>query len=249
MAKKIKVTRKQIKSDDEFLSWLKQLSLRFYEHRKVVGLGIAGFFGVVVIIFGVRYFMQSGKSQSVGAMAQAEKVFYAPVASGEDNESAEFDSEQERYEAALEKFTEVSRKYERTKQGQLAHFYTALSYQHLLKNEEAAVEYRKFLKNADSSNPLWSIAWQALGYCEEAVKNYDEALAAFKKMQENDKDPYLKRQSYLHMARVQEIQKDFSAAQENLEAYLSETGDADPNKRQIERQISILKKLQELNAS
>jgi len=253
LAKKIKVTRKQMKSDDEFLSWMKDVAAQVFVYRKYIAIGLATFGVVVLAIVGFRLLMKSGQSKAVTAMSQAEEVFYAPVAALDKGAGAlpddlQFDTEQERFEAALEKFNDISKKYGRSKQGQLAHFYSALSLQHMLKNEEAAAAYKKFLGGANQENPLWSIAWQGVGYCEEALENYDSALEAFGKMAENENDSYFKTQSFLHMARVHEIQKNFSAALEKLAAYSREVGESDPNKRQIERRIAILKRLKEINA-
>jgi tetratricopeptide (TPR) repeat protein len=241
-----------MKSDDEFLSWMKDAAGQVFVYRKYIAIGLAACGLVVLATVGFRLFMKSGQSKAVTAMSEAEEVFYAPVAAPNNEGSAlpddlQFDTEQERFEAALEKFNDISKKYGRSEQGQLAHFYSALSLQHMLKNEEAAAAYKKFLTRAKPENPLWSIAWQGVGYCEEALENYDSALDAFGKMAENENDPYFKTQSFLHMARVYEIQKNFSAALEKLAAYSGEAGESDPNKRQIERRIAILKRLKEIN--
>ncbi|MBZ0274334.1 hypothetical protein K8I61_20040 [bacterium] len=250
MAKKVRLTRKDIKKEDEFLHLVKESAAALFRYWKYAAALLGGL-ALVLIIYVIATAILAGRRHGASAaLAEAEGAFNAPVVTAAElaeNPVIEqlykdvYTSDEDRLREAGERFAKVASEYDRTPQGRLAQYYRAVTAHQTANCAEAEAAYRAFLENARADDPLWSLAWNGIAYCAESVGELDKAVEAFGKAADNDTNPAAQRVAFLGAARIAEARSEFTAAIDNLASYLRVAGEA-PDRSALERRIESLKR-------
>ncbi len=192
MAKKIKISRKQLKKPDEFLT----RSERAWDWAEEHVWEIAGAVAAVAVLFllaqGVVYWLRQRAEEPKIAMAEALEIMKKPVMEGQEEIipgiDAGFMSEDEKYEAAVHAFGVVIKEHPETVQSRLAFFYLGRAYENLGRYDEAISSYQSFLDTeiADRKSSLNHSAILGVGRSLYSLGKYDEALEKFELIIESD---------------------------------------------------------------
>jgi predicted negative regulator of RcsB-dependent stress response len=146
---------------------------------------ILGGFVVIVAVFGWRFWNERQTVRASAALEQAMEVFQARIrAVGEPEQPGEitYVAERNKYDDAAKKFAEVAREHSRTRPGQVARYYAALSLERVGRSEEAQKWLEELIAGGDAE--LAALARFHLaqlhakaGRGEAAVKLYQELIA------------------------------------------------------------------------
>ena len=147
------LSRKELKKDEvrETLSHGAQ-AVFAHQHQIWVYGGIALL--VALAVLGWRFYTQSQTAKGTAALADAMKVYQARIRTAAEpalpNEITYLD-EKNKYGDAVKKFTDVANRYFRTRPGQLARYYAALSLEKLNRYGEAENDLKALESSGDES--------------------------------------------------------------------------------------------------
>lgn len=147
------LSRKELKKDEvrETLNHGVQ-AVFAHQHQIWVYGGIALL--VALAVLGWRFYTQSQTAKGTAALADAMKVYQARIrtdaAPAQPDEITYLD-EKNKYGDAVKKFTDVANRYSRTRPGQLARYYAALSLEKLNRYGEAENDLKTLESSGDES--------------------------------------------------------------------------------------------------
>jgi TolA-binding protein len=147
------LSRKELKKDEvrETLSHGAQ-AVFAHQHQIWVYGGIALL--VALAVLGWRFYTQNQTAKGTAALADAMKVYQARIrtdaAPAQPDEITYLD-EKNKYGDAVKKFTDVANRYSRTRPGQLARYYAALSLEKLNRYGEAENDLKTLESSGDES--------------------------------------------------------------------------------------------------
>ena len=173
------ISRKELKKD-EIRETLEHGAEAVLSHGKLVGITVTVAVAVATAILGWRFYSERQTVKASAALEVAMNVYQARIrAPGEPAQPDEvtYVEEKNKYEDAAKKFTDIARQYPRTRPGQLARYYAALSLERLDRHNQA-LEQLKALEDGGNAELAALARFQAaavnqkIGKGEEAVKIY-----------------------------------------------------------------------------
>jgi len=177
-----RLTRKELKTD-EVRDTLVQGAGLVFDHQAITFLVLI--LGVVIAlgIFGWKTYAERQTVKAAAAYDDAMKVFDARIRSPlEPQQPGElsYTDEKNKYTESVRKFEDVASKYARTRPGQLASYYEAISQERLGNNDAA----KKLLQNlADSGDEDFAaMARFELAQLDDRLGQGDEAVNLYKKL-------------------------------------------------------------------
>jgi hypothetical protein len=147
------LSRKELKKDEvrETLSHGAQ-AVFAHQHQIWVYGGIALL--VALAVLGWRFYTQSQTAKGTAALADAMKVYQARIRTAAEPalpDEITYLDEKNKYGDAVKKFNDVANRYSRTRPGQLARYYTALSLEKLNRFGEAENDLKALESSGDES--------------------------------------------------------------------------------------------------
>jgi len=181
LAKKVKITRKQIKQPDEFQSFGRR-AIEYASEKAVAITGVVvGIIALILIVAGILLYMQSKEDKALDAMAGALEVYHGSQGDQAKSGDTGYENESDRYLSAAEMFESVAQKYSATDAGILALLYMGDSYYKGGDYENALTSYQGFIERFDGDESFLLLAYQGAGYSLESMEKYDLALENFEK--------------------------------------------------------------------
>jgi predicted negative regulator of RcsB-dependent stress response len=176
------ISRKELKKDEVRDTLVHGADLIFGHQKFAVYLVLIAIV-VALGIFGWKTYAERQTVKAAAAYDDATKVFDARIrAPFEPQQPGEttFTDEKNKYSDAAQKFQEVTKKYPRTRPGQLAGYYAAISQEHLGNNDAA----KKLLQGlADSGDEDFAaMARFELAQLDDRLGQGDEAVNLYKKL-------------------------------------------------------------------
>ena len=173
------ISRKELKKD-EIRETLQHGAEAVFSHQRFVGILVGAALVVGLAIVGWRFYSERQTVKASAALEDAMKIFEARIrAPGEPAEPGEvtYVEEKNKYEDAAKKFSGVGRKYLRTRPGQIARYYAALSQEHLGRYDEALKTLKELENSGNEEFAALARFQQAeiydrTGKTDEAVKLY-----------------------------------------------------------------------------
>lgn len=176
-----RITRQELKKDELTIRFAALRELYLQHRRKLALLGGAVLL-VSAVAAGLLLYVRSQQAQAGESFARALATFHAPVipAPPVNNPNMEFfKTDEEKYTAALEKFTELAEGFSWYAQGEMAQYYAALCQRELGKLPEAEQDLVSI--EGGGNRDVAGLAKVALagiyaqtGRAEEAEKLYEE---------------------------------------------------------------------------
>jgi len=147
------LSRKELKKDEvrETLSHGAQ-AVFAHQHQIWVYGGIALL--VALAVLGWRFYTQSQTAKGTAALADAMKVYQARIRTAAEPalpDEITYLDEKNKYGDAVKKFTDVANRYSRTRPGQLARYYAALTLEKLNRYGEAENDLKALESSGDES--------------------------------------------------------------------------------------------------
>ncbi len=216
MPKRRRVSKKNIKETDEHVSTSGSVvEYVTNNYRNIIPVGIIVVFIAIVTI--AWFYYGKGREKKASYLFYQSKQFYQ---SSMTSQSADKPIE-ERYQAALEKFEDITKRYSGTSSAIESVLYIGDCYYHLKKYDPAIDYYTQFINKARKDNYLRSFAFEGLGYCYEGKGDYEQALSYFKKSV-NEGTKHVHDLTYLNIARCYEALNDKANALEFYKKFTDE---------------------------
>jgi tetratricopeptide (TPR) repeat protein len=140
---------------------------------------------------------------------------------------------------SLKLFQSLAEDYAGTGSGMLGLFYVGNCHYEMGEFDDAIDAYERFLERVPVETQLALLAYDSLGYCYEAKKDYAKAIEYFQKT--ISPAPGLGESGYLNVARCYEIQDDTKNSLQLYEKFLAEFPES-------ERAQEVREKIKKLNS-
>ncbi len=207
MAKKKRVTRKQLlKEPDEFLTFSAK-AIRFVADNQRPAFGVA--IGVVVVLLafaGFQYFSNLSERRACAIFEQGRLNYLAEISGNKTTQAKE---------QAAEQFEEVIRKYPSTNAARFSlAVYADMSY-HRGDYQKAIELYKKALGAFSEEVAIQKLILNGLAHAYEAKKDYGAAAEYFHKITDTQ-DEFMKGDAYYNLGRMMEA---LNRPEKALEAY------------------------------
>ena len=147
------ISRKELKKD-EIRETLSHGAEAIFSHQRQIWMygGVALF--VVLVVLGWRFYTANQTAKGTAALADAMKVYQARIRIAAEPalpEEVTYVDEKNKYADAVKKFTDVANRYPKTRPGQLARYYEALSLERLGRYDEAENNLKAVESSGDES--------------------------------------------------------------------------------------------------
>ena len=176
------ILRKDLKKDqirESFVHGVESVA----SHQQMLWVIVGAALVVALAVFGWSTYSRRQTTKAGAALDDAMKIFQARIhAAGEPAEPGEvaYVDEKNKYADAEKKFLEAANQYPRTRPGQIARYYAALSEEHLKKLDDA----EKNLKQLDSSGDesLTGLARYQLAWVYSQNNKGPQAVELYKQL-------------------------------------------------------------------
>lgn len=233
MVKGKKITRRQIKQPDEFISTTEHLLLFVRDHSKKIAVGV-GIIGVIVAAFVLFRVWEEKKeneaSQRLNLAMETVQRVNSPYREGSPVE----------YKNALSKMDDIVKAFPKTSSGMFALLYKGNIHFKLGEFDEAIKAYEAFLSKSGSERLYTLLALEGIGGAHEGKKDYGKAIEAYQRIVAMDQG-FRAREARLQMGYCYEKLGKNKEAVENYKAYLEGTQKSSMTPLVL-RKISLLEK-------
>lgn len=147
------ISRKDLKKDEVRETLTHGAEAIFSHQRQIWNYGSIALL-VVLAVLGWRFYTQKQTAKGSAALAEAMKVYQARIRTAAEPalpDEISYLDEKNKYADAVKKFTEVANRYSRTRPGQLARYYAALSLERLGRYDEAETDLKSLQSSSDES--------------------------------------------------------------------------------------------------
>ena len=204
MAKKKKYSRKWMKEPDEFLTTSSLVLNYIYDHWPPFLAGLAGFFLLLGIGWGLFYYQAKVDTKIADETAQAVALYH------KDN-----------LKDGAKRYLQIIENYGKNKQALWARLYLAHTYLQQRDFEKAARWYKEVLGYAPEDNHLLKgIILLDLGYTYEEWGKLAQAIQNYTLLSQLE-EPFFQGQSYLALGRCYEQKGDKKKALTYYKKYLA----------------------------
>ena len=200
---KRRITKKQLKTPDEFISWGSKAMQYAMAHLTYIGLGALLLVAIILALVLLRQHRAANEEVAFTLLGRGIALY----------------QEEAKREEALPIFSELIKDYPRTRGGEVALLYRGRSYMLQGEYDQAIADFKLFLKR--SSQPfLRTIALNALGNAYSTQGEYQQAIDNFQQVIASGDEwlrPYVFLQMGMCWEKLGEKKKAAEAYQESLE--------------------------------
>jgi tetratricopeptide (TPR) repeat protein len=197
MAKKIKLSKKEMKKRDEFLTTTDRALAFLVENGRGALAVLVAIILVLVSGFGIRYWLESRHEAAATSMTEALAVLNLPLTQDLTDEQIlagvrSFDTEDQRLRQAGTGLDEMIKSHSSSEVAREAHYYLAGVYYQLEEYDNALEQYDAFLdmSGATRSDPIFkSLIIFNQACCYFNLGNYEKALEYYRMVIENKDAP------------------------------------------------------------
>jgi tetratricopeptide (TPR) repeat protein len=233
MVKGKRITKKQLKEPDEFITLTERAFIFIREHsKKVAGGGIL--FLVLILAFIVFQMWDKKKEEEAAReFGVATGLYERGIAQAREG-SIQGDKD------ILAKFDEVITRFPRTSSGRFSLLYKGNVYLKRGEFDEAIKAYTAFLDKSGKERLYRYFAWEGLGHAYEGKKDYAKALEAYQKIVEVG-EGYQLAEANLNIGYCYEKLGKSKEALESFKAFLSSNPKSSLS-NVVLRKVSLLEK-------
>ena len=187
MATTKKISRKELKQPDEFISFWGR-TIEFAQlHRREILIGISTAAVVALLVWAVSAHSRKRQEKASDLVTQAQSLLPSPLGmqAGE-VEAGKSARNPEATNQAIGILEDVVENYGGTKASGGARLLLGRVYYEEADYDKAIAMYETFLKGKNRKVELKAMAWEGLAYSYEAKKDYAEALRCYEKLSQMD---------------------------------------------------------------
>lgn len=177
MVKGKKITKKQLKEPDEFITLTERTFIFIREHSRKVAGGAILLLVLIVALFLFQMWERKKESDAAREFGVATGLYERGIAQAREGS---IQGEKE----ILAKFEEIITKYPRTTSGRFSLLYKGNIYLKKGELDEAIKAFTDFLDKAGKERLYRYFAWEGLGHAYEGKKDYAKALDSYQKILE-----------------------------------------------------------------
>jgi predicted negative regulator of RcsB-dependent stress response len=175
------ISRKELKKD-EVRDTFAHGAEAVLSHQQLTTYLLIAAVIVAVGVYGWRMYAQRQTVKAFAAFDDAMKVFQAPVGAPPTPGEVTYTDEKKKFADAQQKFSDLAAKYPRTRAGELARYYAALSFEKLDKNAQAKESLQGLANGSDdeiAAMAKFELAGldDRMGQGDEAAKLYQQLIA------------------------------------------------------------------------
>ena len=175
MVKGKKITKKQIKKPDEFISLTTQAIEFATRHLKKIAFGGAALLVVVLAIIGFEMWKEKKERDASQRLQGALALYQTADAASREGSTAD-------YKGLLENFEQIARDFRRTSSGKLSLLYQGNIHLKLGDFDAAIKAYEAFLAGMGGEKLYALLALDGLGYAYEGKKDYEKAIDNYRRI-------------------------------------------------------------------
>lgn len=205
MATTKRITRKEIKQPDEFIT-LSSRAIEFARaHTRELILAVAAVIALALLCWALSAYFNRREAQASRLLAQAQGLLNpaSPAVQGGQPVPAETKADPEAAAQALDILEDVAENYKRTSAGKVAQILLGQRYYEAGDYDAAADTYETFLKKGNRNPELKALAREGLAYAYEAKGEFAKAAISYEKLSRSTR-PHVQGWALLGMARCYE---------------------------------------------
>lgn len=237
MAKKAKITRKEIKQPDQFITTSARIIEYVTEHRNQIVTGVALVVALVLIIAGWRYHKRYSENKAVAFVGEGLVLFHEAEAEDDGGELSE--ELEAKYRAAADNLKNAALDYSSTNAAIQANLYLGQIHFRIGEFDEAIERFQAVIDGKQGEGEQIAIALDGAGYCHEFKGEHALAADVFRRIVHMERS-HLKEAAYLNAARNFRLMGDEERAIDLYESML-EHFDGSPNSAIVKTHLQILK--------
>lgn len=175
------ISRRELKKD-EVRDTFERGAEAVLSHQQLTLYLLIAAIVVAVGVYGWRLYSQRQTVKAFAAYDDAMKIFQAPVGAPPTPGEPNYTDESKKFTDAEQKFADLARQYPRTRAGELANYYVALSFEKLDKNAQAKAALQPLTGSSDvevAAMAKFELAGLAdrMGQGDDAVKLFQDLIA------------------------------------------------------------------------
>lgn len=188
MAKKKKISRKQIKQPDEFITFSTKMINYVFEERKKETTIVGSILLALLLIY-VAIDVGSGiySKNAYSKYYEALTVYHEPVGVTNDRGESEYRAD---YETAAARFQEVIDNYSLSSAADMSYLYLGLSLYNLGKTDQAVEALTRYTDKMKGKDNYYAQGIYTLARVYEASDNDEKALEQYERFSELPPSPY-----------------------------------------------------------
>jgi predicted negative regulator of RcsB-dependent stress response len=219
LARRNKITKKELKQPDEFISfWSKTIDYVIEKQKQI----FTGAVILVVLILAVVIYKAYANSQLEKATikyAEAIKAYH------------QFDNldkarKREEFQSAARDFEQLNKEFPRSIPGKMSLLYAANSYYNAEDFDRAIDLYKEFLQKIPADSSLRDVAIMSLGYCYETTGKFEAALDSFNLFVSHTRNNKLKEKARFDICRIYWLKGDLEQSLSLYEEFLKDYPDS-----------------------
>lgn len=240
MPAKKKISRKELKRPDEFLSfWARTFEFARIHVRKVL-IGVGSVLVLALLIWAWSAYSERQEARASRLLVQAQALLQTPFVEGREEKAGG-----EEVDQAFELLEDLVRKYKRTKAWGMAQILLGQLHYEKRDYDAGIAAYDAFLKRGDRKPELTAMAWEGIAYSQEAKQDFAAAVTYYEKIRKMSL-AQVKAWAYLGIARCYERLDEYPKA---LDAYRALLADHPQHPRAQEARASILRITQSMEGT
>jgi TolA-binding protein len=203
-----KVSRKELKEPDEFLSFTVRALKWMNEQKVALIVGAAALIVVILGTFAWRWYSLSKERAASVDFIKAREILDARViprddAAGTSSADGSFASQDDKFRAAIAEFEQMAKGHANSATAALATYYVA-EYSRRIGDYDKAIEnFKSYLKSEGPSGELAAFAVEGIAAALEAQGKDDQAAQQYKRLTESPFDMQPDR-GLFHVARLEQ---------------------------------------------
>jgi tetratricopeptide (TPR) repeat protein len=203
-----KVSRKDLKEPDEFLSFTARAFSWLNEQKVILIIGVAAVGLVIIGSYIWQWYAESREKKASVAFIEAKEILAAPVIpkiEGMENAVIEgsYPSDEEKYKAAIKELEKVTQEHSSSSTSILAIYFIGESYLRLGEYDKAIEKLKEYLTREGENGELAAFAMEGIAVSLEALGKDADAKQQYKRLTQPPLDIEPDRGLY-HIARLEQ---------------------------------------------
>jgi len=222
-----KTTKQEILEPDKLQLFLDRARAFILERKRNIAIATAAVMALAAIGGGWLYYRQNRENEAMNLYNKAVLSITRPVMMSQD------------VSVIVKPLQEVTAKYPGTEAAALSRYRIGNAYLNADRSDDALPAFQEFLRERGGDTEMAALAYNSLGYCHEAKRDYKNALSNYERALQLKAGKPFAADILANMARTCEAMQDGKKAREYYERALEKTNNP-AMKLLLSRKIAML---------